>query len=96
MGEFEFDEPKGKGSNRTGTVTQCRTCGGDRFVTVRLRRPDQTSWMDDHERVASSRSYHEEVAPCPDCNHTEIEFYRHNRTRFVVMDPALVRQSIVM
>lgn len=90
---LEESERKPRSTNRSVSVV-CETCGGDRFVTVRLRSPDQTIWMTEHGIQANPREFHEEVAPCPDCNPTEISYWRHDRTKFTVMDPAAVREAI--
>ena len=53
MTEFEFDRAPTPGTNRTAAVTDCPTCGGDRFVPV-----------DQHDRDLGYEAY----ARCPDCN----------------------------
>lgn len=53
MTAFEFDRPSSPGTNRTAAVTECETCGGDRFVQITEREEDE----------------HREVyARCPSCN----------------------------
>lgn len=54
-------------TNRTAHVT-CETCGGDRFVTYSMRRPEQSVWMREHGITPNYDNLIEEVAPCPDCN----------------------------
>lgn len=79
---FEFEKEQGKGSNRSAKITECLTCRGDRFVTVRTRMSRNPA------------SVYEEVAACPDCHQIEVEFYRQGTSRFRMMDPATVRQAI--
>ena len=56
MTSFEFDRAPTPGTNRTAAVTDCPTCGGDRFVRVVEREEDE----------------HREVyARCPECNPEE-------------------------
>lgn len=81
-------------TNRAAPTLECRTCGGDRFVMVRLRSPETTMWMEEHGRKANPKEFYEEYAPCPDCHNIEISYWRHNRTKFTVMDPAAVREAI--
>jgi hypothetical protein len=86
---FEFDKPSETGTNRSLKVTECRTCKGDRFVTVRLRSPATP--------IPNGRdaSFYEEVAGCPDCNPIHnIEGYFPGGRKFRVMDPAAVRQAM--
>ena len=53
MAGFEFDSTPSPGVNRSASVTDCETCGGDRFVQVVERDEDE----------------HREVyARCPVCN----------------------------
>lgn len=92
MGPFEFEETK-TGTNRTAPIVDCTTCGGDRFVTARLRSPDQTIWMDEHGLKANPREFHEEVAPCPNCNPTEITYYAGGKM-FRSMDAAATREAL--
>lgn len=81
-------------TNRSVQPTRCSTCDGDRFVVVRLRSPDQTIWMDEHGIKANPKEFHEEHAPCPDCNPQEITWRRHDGSVFRVMDPAAVREAL--
>jgi hypothetical protein len=85
---FEFDKPSETGTNRSLKVTECRTCKGDRFVTVRMRTPDG--------RTPKGRdpSFYEEVAGCPDCNPIHDLDYFPGGKKFRVMDPAAVRQAL--
>jgi hypothetical protein len=97
MTDFGFDEPdqpKSPATNRSAPPTDCRTCGGDRFVTVRLRSPDQTVWMDAHNLRTRPDQFHEEVAPCPDCGPAEILYRRYDGSLFRSMDPAAARQAL--
>ena len=94
---FEFDEPKKKkeGTNRAAAITKCDTCRGDRFVMVRKRPAEQTTWMAERNIQVSGRSMHEEYAACPDCNPIhDIEGYFPGGRKFRVMDPAAVRQAM--
>lgn len=91
---FEKDE-KDHGTNRSAPVTRCDTCGGDRYVTVRLRAPEQTEWMREHNIKPSTTSMYDEVAGCPDCNPQEIVWRRHDGTVFRTLDPAAVRQLLI-
>lgn len=81
-------------TNRHSRTTACATCDGDRFVVVRLRPPDQTIWMDEHNIKANAKEFHEEYAPCPDCNPQEITHRRYDGTPWRVMDPAAVREAL--
>ena len=94
MTGFEFDDTTAPGTNRSAAPTRCTTCGGDRFVTVRLRSPEQTAWMNHHGIKASRVSFHEETAPCPDCHPIEVTYYRVDGSRFRTMDPAAVRAAL--
>lgn len=79
------DTPSATGSNRSATVTKCRTCGGDRFVTVSLRSPLNPAVKD---------RFYDEVAPCPSCHPVDVSYFRFDGSRFRMMDPATVRQAI--
>lgn len=94
MTDFEFDQEKKDGVNLAAAPTKCRTCGGDRYVMVRLRSPDTTLWMSEHKLASSSRSFYEEMAPCPDCNAIVVEYWRHDRTLFRSMDAGAARQAL--
>ncbi len=94
MSEFEFGQDKKVGTNQHAKPSQCRTCGGDRFVTVALRSPETTVWMSDHGIHAATDSFHEEVAPCPDCHPTVIEYWHHDGKRFRSMDAAAAREAL--
>lgn len=65
---FEFDQEKTPGTNRSVRPSRCATCGGDRWIVVRLRSPETTLWMQNHGLNASTTSFHEESAPCYSCN----------------------------
>jgi hypothetical protein len=85
---------RSRATNRAVKPTRCPTCDGDRFVVARLRPPEQTAWMDEHNIKPSTTEMHEEYAPCPDCNPQEITWYRHDGSRFRGLDPAAVRQAL--
>lgn len=73
----------------------CPTCGGDLFVTVYLRTPVTTEWMEKHGFAANVDEKIEEVAPCPDCNGgANTSFRRPDGTEAVSPDPARVRDLI--
>jgi len=94
MTGFEFDSPPSPGTNRSAAITDCSTCGGDRFVTVRLRSPQQTQWMKDHGITPARDRFHEEVAPCPACGQAiDVSYYVEGKP-FRPMDPAQVREAI--
>ena len=61
MADFEFDRAPSPGTNRSVAVTDCPTCGGDRFVQV--------------DEIPGSESAadppHETYARCPNCNPEE-------------------------
>jgi hypothetical protein len=78
------DNDASGGTNRSAPTKSCATCGGDGFVTVRLRAPEQTLWMSEHDLAPSRLSFHEEVAPCYVCN---LAGYEQLRT----IDPARAR-----
>lgn len=73
LGQWDgFGDGPTSGTNRSAPIHDCKTCGGDRFVTVRLRSPEITHWMSERmEGKGAIRprkdEFHEEVAPCPDC-----------------------------
>lgn len=90
MSDF-FDKPKSYGSNLHQNVA-CKTCGGDRFVLVQKRRPQQSSWMRDHGIKPRSELLIDEYSACPDCNPADTSFWRHDRSRAEALDPAKVRQ----
>jgi hypothetical protein len=54
-------------TNLHADITNCQTCGGDRFVVVSIRKPVQSTWMQERGLNASTESMYEEYAPCPDC-----------------------------
>lgn len=86
MDDYGIGKPP-PSTNRSAATTACVTCGGDRFVVVRLRSPVQTMWMWERNIQPAHDSFYEEMAPCPDCN---LSAYQGLRT----MDPAAVRQAI--
>ena len=76
-------------TNRPATMTDCQTCGGDRFVLVRLRPQKQTLWMQEHGIEPNPSEMHEEYAPCPDCHNIEIRY-----RGFRQLDAGAVREAI--
>lgn len=87
MSSFEFDKPKGKGTNRYAPV-DCKTCNGDRMVLFSTRAHVTTGWMAERGLVAKGEA--EEYAPCPDCN-TDCDT---RRPGFRSPDPARVRERL--
>ena len=87
MTAFEFDTPKGKGTNRHVYV-DCKTCGGDRMVVFSKRASYTTGWMQEHKLKAKGET--EEYAPCPDCN-ADCDTRRRD---FKSPDPARVRRKL--
>ena len=86
-----FEKKDGaEGTNLHAKTTDCQTCGGDRFVTVRLRSPEQTAWMAEKNIRPSRTSFFEEVAPCPDCHRGAYDLYWPGR----IIDPAAAREAI--
>lgn len=82
---FEFDEKK-QGTNLGAKITDCRTCGGDRLVTVKLRSPANTD-------RARTDVFYEEMSPCPDCNPIEVSYWVLNR-KFTTLDQATTRRLL--
>ena len=79
-------------TNRSTTITTCRTCGGDRFVVYQLRAPQQSSWM--HERGIVPTGSPEETVCCPDCNSAaDASYWLHGR-KMTPPDPAQVRERL--
>jgi hypothetical protein len=78
----ESDRPKG--SNLHADLG-CQTCGGDKFVLVNLRA------VGDKDVTAVN---FEEWAPCPDCNHSDVSFWRPDGTKFRAPDPGRVREMM--
>jgi len=70
---------------KTGTNlavnTDCATCEDDRWVVVSTR-------------PAIEDTFYEEVAPCPDCNSTEIWFRRFDGTIFRTPDAGRTREMM--
>ena len=90
-----FDHDRAvEGTNLSAKITNCRTCHGDRFVTVRLRSPEQTAWMNDHKITAPKDRFFEEVAPCPDCNPIVVEYFLTGGSRFRSMDATAAREAL--
>ena len=86
MSEFVHDGIS-PGTNRSARTTECETCGGDRFVTVRLRSPEQTMWMKEHSLEPARDRFYEEMAPCYVCNLASYETLGRKS-----IDPALAKQ----
>jgi hypothetical protein len=90
-----FDREDGdEATNRSVPPTRCATCEGDRFVTVRLRSQEQTAWMAEHGHRPNPKEFHEEMAPCPDCNPIQVEYYLVGGHRFRSMDAAATRAAM--
>jgi len=94
MSNYTLDDGITPGTNKPIKPTRCVSCGGDRFVLVNLRSPETTMWMEEHGIQASTQHFHEEYAPCPDCNNIDVSHFRHDGSRFRGMDPAQVRQAM--
>ncbi len=60
----------------------CRTCGGDRIVTVSYRQS------------SNPLSPYEEVAPCPDCGTGKVSWWRYDGTHRQTPDPEEVRRLL--
>lgn len=73
------------GANRPIKPSRCDTCGGDKWIVVRLPSPVTTLWMQERGLQASTTSFHEESAPCYVCNRTAYDSIRG-------MDAALAQQ----
>jgi hypothetical protein len=89
-----LDEGTTPGTNRSAPIRDCRTCGGDRFVTVRLRSPEQTAWMNEHGLTANRKEFFEEVSPCPNCNSDLVVEYWIPGYHFRSMDAAQTREAM--
>lgn len=76
------------------TVTDCSTCGGDRFVLVRMRTPTRSVWMEEHGIEPNEDAGYEEYAACPDCNLADTSHWSADGTRAAALDPAKVRELI--
>jgi ssDNA-binding Zn-finger/Zn-ribbon topoisomerase 1 len=93
MSDYEIGK-NSPSTNQHAKATDCPTCGGDKFVTVRLRSQEQTMWMKEHVILPNPNSFHEEVAACPDC-HTNVDAsYFTGGRKFRPMDPAAVRDAL--
>lgn len=88
------DSKPTQSANRSASVTDCRTCGGDRFVTVRLRSPEQTAWMADRGISPPADRFYEEVAPCPSCNPIEVTYWQADGRQFRSMDAHATRKAM--
>ncbi len=94
MSDYDLGDGVKPGTNRASKPTRCTTCDGDKFVVVRLRSPEQTMLMKEKGITPSRDSFHEEMAPCPSCNPTVIEYWHHDGTRFRSMDAAAAREAL--
>lgn len=82
-------------SNRSAPVSECVTCGGDRFVVVGTRPPLQSPWMKEHGITPPANASIEEMAPCPDCNAAaNTEFRRFDGSIVRPLDPAKTREMM--
>lgn len=76
-------------------VEVCKTCSGNRFVVVALRKPQATDWMKKHGLQVPSEEMTEEYAPCPDCaGNVDASFRRFDGSLAVPPDPAAVRKLL--
>ena len=91
MSEF-FDKPKAAGANLHSKTTNCRTCGGDRFVLVALRSAKASTWMQQRGMKVPAVEDAGEYAACPDCSTVDTSFRRHDGTIARSLDPATVRE----
>jgi hypothetical protein len=95
-----LEEGQSPGTNRSAPVKDCKTCGGDRFVTVRLRSPEWTQWMNEnqhpkgHQPHPHRSEFFEEVSPCPSCNADMVVEYWIPGHHFRSMDAAQTRQAM--
>jgi hypothetical protein len=86
----EAERPKG---TNLSAVTECQICGGDRFVTVEMRKPVQSQWMREHGITPPVSAGSEVVAPCPSCNaKANSEFRRYDGSLARPLDPAKTRE----
>lgn len=91
----EEEVTKPKGTNLTA-YKECATCGGDRFVVVATRKPQQSEWMRERNISPDETELIEEMAPCPDCNlAVDASFHRYDGPKIVPPDPAKVREMMV-
>ena len=82
-------------TNLSAPVSECATCGGDRFVPFRERPAEQTTWMREHGIELRGDPKLEEWAPCPDCNRdADTGFWRSDGTRFQSPHPDEVRARL--
>jgi hypothetical protein len=99
MSPFDMDDVN-PATNRSAPVRDCLTCGGDKFVTVRLRKPQMTMWMSEnqhpkgHQPHVHESEMHEEVAPCPSCNADLVVEYWIPGHHFRSMDAQQTREAM--
>ena len=63
----------------------CATCGGDRFIVHRTRKPEQSGWMKERGIEPNLDEDIEEYKPCPSCNASvDAGFWRADGSRFEV------------
>ena len=91
------ESARSTGATNQSSVSDCETCGGDRFVLYATRTLPYTAWMREHgikEKPPEERQV-EEYAPCP-CNSALDASYRRYDGRVMrVPDPAAVRDTMV-
>jgi hypothetical protein len=54
-------------TNLHAAPSSCQICGGDRFVVVSTRVPQQSAWMKEHGIEPNEAELIEEYGPCPKC-----------------------------
>lgn len=93
----EVEQPKPtyreEPSRRAGS---CPDCDGHKMVLVAYRPARQTIWMEQKKiQPNPNEKGYEEWAPCPSCNlEASADFWRHDGSRFRVMDPGSVRERM--
>ena len=63
MTGFQFETGPQEGTNRAAAITECATCGGDRFVPVEVTVDGIPAVWD-----GSDGGYTEAYMRCPTCN----------------------------
>ena len=82
-------------TNVHAPVTECATCGGDRFVLVATRPVVASQLMRERGLEIKGDAVHEEYAPCPDCNDkANTSFPRFDGSYARSLDPARVREMM--
>lgn len=88
----EAEAVKPKGTNLSA-YKACATCGGDRFVVVATRKPQQSQWARERGIAPDESELIEEMAACPDCNPSvDASFHRGDGSKFRPIDPAKTRE----